>query len=102
VGVPLGVAEAPAVVVVVVVAGDMAVVAGVTPGIGEMPGAVAAGLTPVVAVAGEVTGAVTGAVAGEVTGAVAGLVAGGGEVWPNKVDARVTEQRLAISSVFIG
>jgi hypothetical protein len=64
--------------------------------------------------AGDVTGDVTGAVAGDVTGAVAGLVAvvggapGGlaGEVagggWPNEVSARVTEQRLAISSVFIG
>ena len=110
-------ADAPAVVVVVAVAGDMAVVAGVVPGIGEMPGAV--GLAPgaVIAVegaAGVVTGAVTGAVV-VVAGAVAGLdavvggapgalfagdVAGGG--WPNEVSARVTEQRLAISSVFIG
>jgi hypothetical protein len=60
--------------------------------------------------AGVVTGAVTGAVAGAVAGLVAvvggapggfaGEVAGGG--WPNEVSARVTEQRLAISSVFIG
>jgi hypothetical protein len=125
VGDPPGVADAPAAVVVVVVAGDMAVVAGVVPGIGEMPGTV--GLAPgavVIAVegaAGVVTGAVTGAVvvvAGAVAGlnAVAGLVAvvggapgalvagevaGGGD-WPNEVSTRVTEQRLAVSSVFIG
>src|SRR4051812_34410798 len=118
-GEPPGVADAPAAVVVVVVAGDMAAVAGVVPGIGEMPGAV--GLAPgavVIAVegaAGVVTGAVTGAVV-VVAGAVAGLVAvvGGaagalvaGEVaaggdWPNEVSTRVTEQRLAVSSVFIG
>ena len=106
VGVPLGDGEVPtagAVVVdVVVVAGDMAV-AGVIPGtVAVAPGA-----------AGVVAGAVTGAVAGDITGAVAGLVAvvggapgglagvvGGG--WPNEVSARVTERRLAISSVFIG
>jgi hypothetical protein len=40
--------------------------------------------------------AVVGAVAGD---RVAGGVAGG---WPNEVSARVTEKRLAISSVFIG
>ena len=119
VGDPPGVADALVAVVVVVVAGDMAVVAGVVPGIGEMPGAV--GLAPgavVIAVegaAGDVTGAVTGAVV-VVAGAVAGLVAvvggaagallagevaGGGD-WPNEVSTRVTEQRLAMSSVFIG
>jgi hypothetical protein len=39
--------------------------------------------------------------AGVVT--AAGLVVvGGGEVWPNEVSARVAEQRLAISSFFIG
>jgi hypothetical protein len=72
----------------------------------------------VVVTAGDVPGAagvVTGAVAGVMAGAVAGLmavvggapggllageVAGGG--WPNEVSARVTVQRLAISSVFIG
>jgi hypothetical protein len=90
----------------------MAAVEGVIPGAGERPGAVAPGLVNVVAGA---AGLVTGAVAGDVTGAVAGLmavvggapggllageVAGGG--WPNEVSARVTVQRLAISSVFIG
>jgi hypothetical protein len=99
-------------VVVVVVAGEIAVI-GEIPGAGERAGAVAAGLVVVVVVAGP-AGLVTGA-AGEVTGAVAGLmavvggapggllagdVAGGG--WPNEVSARVTVQRLAISSVFIG
>jgi hypothetical protein len=109
VGVPLGEGDVPtagAVVVEVVVAGDMVVVAGDIPGaIAVAPGAAGA--------AGVVTGAVTGAVAGAVTGAVTGLVAvvggapggfagvvGGG--WPNEVSARVMEQRLAISSVFIG
>jgi hypothetical protein len=101
-----------------VAAGDVAVVVVVA---GDIPGtdAVAIAFGVIVApgaagTAGVVTGAVTGAVAGAVTGAVAGLVAvvggapGGlaGEVagggWPNEVSARVTEQRLAISSVFIG
>jgi hypothetical protein len=84
------------------------------PGIGEIPGAVAAGLVVVVVVVAGTAGLVTGAVAGDVAGAVTGLVAvvGGapgallaGEVaggWPNVVSARVTVQRLAISSVFIG
>jgi hypothetical protein len=109
VGVPLGEGEVPtagAVVVDVVVAGDMVVVAGEIPGAAAVvPGAAGA--------AGVVTGAVTGAVVGAVAGAMAGLVAvtggapggfagdvGGG--WPNEVSARVMEQRLAISSVFIG
>ena len=103
---------AEAAVVVVVVAGDIAgteaVAIGLAPGAidaaGEVPGA--AGL---VANAGDVTGAVTGevAVAGLVAAAggapgarAAGDVAGG--VWPNDVSARVTVDRLAISSVFIG
>jgi hypothetical protein len=70
----------------VVVAGDMAAVAGVMPTAGEMPGT--AGLV-----------ARAGAVA-----AAAGDVPGGGGVgtWPKEVNTRVTEQRLAISSVFIG
>jgi len=115
VGEPLGEGEAPAVVVVVVVAGDMAAVAGVVPAMGEIPGAVAAGFVPVTVApgaggtAGLVTGAVTGltaaglvAVVGGAPGGrlVGGAVGGGG--WPNEVSARVTEQRLAISSVFIG
>jgi len=82
-------------------------VAGVIPGTGERPGAVAAGLVVVVVVvagaAGLVTGAVTGLMAvvgGAPGGLLAGDVAGGG--WPNEVSARVTVQRLAISSVFIG
>ena len=102
VGVPLGEGEVPtagAVVVdVVVVAGDMAV-AGVIPGtVAVAPGAagVVAG-----AVAGVITGAVAGlvAVVGGAPGGFAGVVGGG---WPNEVSARVTERRLAISSVFIG
>ncbi len=106
---PLADGEA-AVVVVVVVAGDMAVV-GVIPGPGERPGAVVAGLIVVVAglvvVVAGAAGLVTGAVAGlmaVVGGAPGGLLAGdvAGEGWPNEVSARVTVQRLAISSVFIG
>lgn len=108
-GVPLGEGEVPtagAVVVDVVVAGDMVVVAGDIPG----PVAVAPGTA---GTAGVVTGAVMGAVVGAIAGAVAGLMAvvggapggfagdvGGG--WPNEVSARVTEKKLAISSVFIG
>jgi hypothetical protein len=120
VGVPLG--EAAAVVVVVVVAGDIAEVAGGVPAIGEIPGAVAAGATGFVPVtvapgAGGTAGFVAGATAGLTAGLTAaglvtvvgggpggrfvgGAVGGGG--WPNEVSASVTEQRLAISSVFIG
>jgi len=114
VGVPLGEAEA----VVVVVAGDIpgtVAVAPVTGMAGVVPGT--AGEVAVTgAVAGDMAGAVAGDMAGAVTGAVAGLmavvgggpggrlvggaVAGGG--WPNEVSARVTEKKLAISSVFIG
>ncbi|PZR76109.1 MAG: hypothetical protein DLM73_03550 [Chthoniobacterales bacterium] len=76
------------------------------PGIGEIPGAVAAGLVPVTDVAGGTTGAVAGATAGVIGGCAPGGLTGGafggGGVWPNEVSARVTEQRLAISSVFIG
>jgi hypothetical protein len=89
---------------------------------GDIPGTVAdaIGFGVIVApgtagAAALVAGAVTGAVAGAVAGlrGAAGLVAvvggtpgglagdvGGG--WPNEVSARVTEKRLAISSVFIG
>jgi hypothetical protein len=112
VGVPLGEAAA----VVVVVAGEIAVA-------GDIPGTVAlaivlgtAGVVPGTAGDVAVTGAVAGDMAGAVTGAVAGLMAvvGGGPGgrlvggavaaggWPNEVNARVTEKRLAISSVFIG
>lgn len=104
-GEPPGAGETPVVVVVVAgetpatgetpmtgeiaVAGVMPVVAGETPVIGETP-----------VVAGGIAGLIAGA-AGVVT--AAGLVVvGGGEVWPNEVSATVTEQRLAISSVFIG
>jgi hypothetical protein len=105
-----GAGEVPAVVVVVVVAGDIALVAGVVPAMGEIPGAVAAGLVPVTGgIAGVVTGAVTGfTAAGDmavVGGAPGGRFTGGalgGGGWPNEVSAKVTEQRLAISSVFIG
>src|ERR1043166_7924973 len=106
VGVPLGEAEA----VVVVVAGDIPGTVAVAPVTGT------AGVVPGTAGEVAVTGAVAGDMAGAVTGAVAGLmavvgggpggrlvggaVAGGG--WPNEVSARVTEKKLAISSVFIG
>ncbi len=106
VGEPLADGEAPAAVVVVVVeAGDIALVAGVVPGMGEIPGAVAAGLVPVT---GGTAGVITGAVAGLVAvmgGAPGGRLVGGalgGGGWPNEVSASVTEKRLAISSVFIG
>ena len=125
-GVPLGEGEVPAAgeVVVVVVAGDIAVAGDIPGTVAVAPGtAGAAGVIPgavigavVAAVAGDIAGAVAGdiAVAGDVIGAVAGLVAVVGAVagdrvaggvaggWPNEVSARVTEQRLAISSVFIG
>ena len=115
-GVPAGLGLADAAgLVAVVVAGDMA---GEVPGtIGDMPGEVtAAGVVPgmagLVATAGLVAGmaGLVAGTAGEVTGAVVGAVAAGlvvvggaaGDVWPNEVSARVTVQRLAISSVFIG
>lgn len=115
VGEAFGTGETP--VVVVVVTGDIAV-AGVVPVIGETP---ITGETP--GVAGGTTGLVpvmvapgTAGAAGVVSGtagltAAAGLVVVGGAVggavggvvvWPNEVSARVTVQRLAISSVFIG
>ena len=112
------------------VAGEVAGAAGETPGAvigetpgtaGEMPGAVAGdmpvaggipvagapGAAGVVMVVGAPGAAVTAGVIGAPAGAVAaGLVAvpGGavGAVWPNEVNASVTEQRLAVSSVFIG
>jgi hypothetical protein len=110
-GDPAGDGDVPtagAVVVDVVVAGDIPGTDAVAIGFGVIE-APATGAT-----AGLVAGAVTGAVAGAFAGAVAGLVAvvggapgglagvvaGGG--WPNEVSARVTEKRLAISSVFIG
>jgi hypothetical protein len=87
-----------------VVAGDMVVVAGVMPGAGE---SAVVGL--VRAAAGEVTAALAGletaggtaGVVGPLGGAVA-AAGGGGGTWPNEVNAIVREQRLAISSVFIG
>ena len=89
------------------VAGDIALVAGVVPEMGEIPGAVAAGLMAVIGAAGVITGAVTEAGLMAVVGGapgerVMGGALGGGGGWPNEVSARVTEQRLAISSVFIG
>ena len=110
-GDPLGVAVAR-VVVVVVVAGDMVVVAGLMPGIGVIPGAVtgATGLVAGTEAAGaaETAGFTAAGLIAVVGGAPAGRLAGGtlggagGGVWPNEVSAKVTEQRLAISSVFIG
>jgi hypothetical protein len=104
----------------VVVAGEIAV-AGVMPGtVAVAIGFAGAMVAPGTAgAAGVVSGAVVvvvGAVAGlnaaaglvaVVGGAPGALVAGdvevaGGDVWPNVVSARVTELRLAISSVFIG
>jgi hypothetical protein len=67
--------------IAVVVAGDITAVAGVVPGTGGL-----------IAVAGEVT---PGGLAGDVP-------AGGGGGCPKEVNTSVTEQRLAISSVFIG
>ena len=112
VGDAFGAGDTP--VVVVVVAGDTPVIGevpiagetpivGETPIIGEMP---IVGEMPVTGETPVVAGATAGA-AGVVPGTAglteAGLVVvGGGEVWPNEVSARVTEQRLAISSFFIG
>ena len=85
-GDPLG--DAEAVVVVVVVAGDIPGTVAETNGFG-------------VTVAPGAAGAVAGLVA--VVGGPGGLLAGaGGGGWPNEVSARVTEKKLAISSVFIG
>jgi hypothetical protein len=62
----------------------------VAPGAAWTAGFTAAGLIAVVG------GATDGRLAGGTFGGA------GGGVWPNEVSARVTEQRLAISSVFIG
>jgi hypothetical protein len=108
-GVALGEGDAAA-VVVVVVAGDIAAVKGVVPAMGEIPGAVAPGL---MAVIGGTPGVVNGTagltaaglvpvVGGAPGGRLVGGAFGGGGGWPNEVSASVTEQRLAISSVFIG
>jgi hypothetical protein len=97
VGVPLGEGEVPTVgaVVVVVVAGDIPGTVDVAPGTAGTAGVMAG------AVAGDITGAVAGlmAVVGGAPGGFAGDVGGG---WPNEVKARVTKERLTISSVFIG
>ena len=69
-----------------VVAGDAAV-SGVTPAIGDPATAGLAIVAGAVAAAAGLAGAVTG---------------GGGGGWPKELKTRVTEQRLAISSVFIG
>jgi hypothetical protein len=78
-----------------VVAGDIPGTDAVAPGTAGAAGVMAG------AVAGDITGAVAGliAVVGGAPGGFAGDVGGG---WPNEVSARVTEKRLAISSVFIG
>jgi hypothetical protein len=72
---------------VVVVAGDIAAVAGVMPAAGEIAAA-----TGLVIVAGAVGG---------VPARLAGGAPGGG-VWPKELNMSVTEQKMAISSVFIG
>src|SRR5688500_16786781 len=107
VGEAFGAGDTP-VVVVVVVAGETPMtgdvpIAGDIPVTGETP-VVAGGTTGFVpeTVAPGTAGA-AGVVAGTAGLTAAGLVVvGGGEVWPNEVSARVTEQRLAISSFFIG
>jgi hypothetical protein len=71
----------------VVVTGDAAAVSGVTPGAGDMATAGLVMVAGAVAAAAGLAGAVTG---------------GGGGGWPKELKARVTEQRLTISSVFIG
>jgi hypothetical protein len=86
-GAAAGLVAGDAAVVVVVVAGDTAAT-GVMPTAGEIPGTAG-----VVARAGAV------AAAAGLAGVVPG---GGGGTWAKEVHARVTEQRLAISSVFIG
>jgi len=89
-------------VVVVVVAGDMEVVAGDIPGADAVaPGTAGAAGVMAGAVAGDIAGDMAGlmAVVGGAPGGFAGDVGGG---WPNEVSATVTEKRLAISSVFIG
>jgi len=89
------------VVDVVVVAGDMAVAGDIPGTVAVAPGTAGAAGEVTGAVAGDITGAVAGlvAVVGGAPGGLAGVVGGG---WPNEVSARVTEKRLAISSVFIG
>jgi hypothetical protein len=87
-GLALAAGGALAVVVVVVVAGDMAV-------IGVMPGTAGDIATPGLVIAAGAVAAAAG-LAGAVTGG------GGGGDWPKELKTRVTEQRLAISSVFIG
>jgi hypothetical protein len=69
----------------------VAIGAAVAPGAGGTAGFTAAGLIAVVG--GRLTG-------GTLTGGA--LAGAGGGVWPNEVSAKVTEQRLAISSFFIG
>jgi hypothetical protein len=71
-----------------VIAGDVAV-SGVMPGAGD------------IATAGLVIAAGAVAAAAGLAGAVTGGGGGGGG-WPKELKTRVTEQRLAISSVFIG
>jgi hypothetical protein len=112
-GVGVGVAVAAVVVVVVVVAGDMAAVEGLIPATGDIPGAVDAGATGFVpatdaAGAGGTAGFTAAGLIPVVGGAPGGRLAGGafggagGGVWPNEVSANRTEQRQAISCVFIG
>jgi hypothetical protein len=81
---PATVAEAPGAVVVVVVVAGLIAVAGLVAG-------------AVVVLAGAVAGLIAG-------GAPGGLFGGGwlaGEGWPKELKAMVTEKRLAISVVFI-
>jgi hypothetical protein len=87
---------------VVPVIGETPVVAGGTAGATVAPGT--AGAAGVVCGTAGLTAAGLVVVAGgaDVGGVVVGgVVVGGVVVWPNEVSARVTVQRLAISSVFI-
>jgi hypothetical protein len=90
----VGVGEAAGVEVVAATAGDAAV-RGVMPGTGDSPATAGLVATPGLIAAAGVARAAAG-LAGAVTGG------GGGGGWPKEFKARVTEQRLAISSVFIG
>ena len=117
--------EAAVVVEAAVAAGAMPeAVEGVTPAMGEMPGAGAAGTAGLVTAgapgAAGFTGAVfaaVGARAGLAAAGAAGVIAGGwagapgrfaggapggGGAWPNELSTSVTEQSDIISGVFIG
>jgi len=84
---PATVAEAPGAVVVVVVVAGLIALAGLVTGAGA-----------VVVLAGAVAGLIAGGAPG---GLVAGDWFGAGAGWPKELKTMVTEKRLAISVVFI-